>query len=233
MSKPATGRECDKGFVGLDSMISDVSSETARVESARAGTHPSPEQGLSGSTRGEGGPSHPIATTASGAERGFSRKWAVGGAAVIGLLWLLNNPASRQESTQHASQRPAAAAAPSGVQRSGAEASRASGYSASAVARGGEGAFEQKPPAGSGVVLSVPQIRYCLSEKIRVESMEHHLNRYSEVAVRGYNAAVDDYNSRCGNFRYRKGALEAAGRDIEPNRASLEVEGRRRAIIKN
>ncbi|MBM4125692.1 MAG: peptidoglycan-binding protein, partial [Nitrospira sp.] len=39
---------------------------------------------------------------------------------------------------------------------------------------------------------------------------------------------VADYNSRCGSFRYRSGALESARRDVEPYRSQLQAEGRGR-----
>src|SRR3546814_16602388 len=43
-----------------------------------------------------------------------------------------------------------------------------------------------------------------------------------------FNAMVADYNSRCGRFRYRSGALERARRDVEPYRGQLQAEGRSR-----
>ena len=36
---------------------------------------------------------------------------------------------------------------------------------------------------------------------------------------------LNDYNSRCGSFRYRSGALEGARREIEPYRSQLKSEG--------
>ncbi|MBZ0070847.1 MAG: peptidoglycan-binding protein [Gammaproteobacteria bacterium] len=54
------------------------------------------------------------------------------------------------------------------------------------------------------------------------------LDNYSEFDVDRFNAMVADYNSRCGSFRYRSGALEHARRDIEPYRIQFRAEGRSR-----
>jgi peptidoglycan hydrolase-like protein with peptidoglycan-binding domain len=71
-------------------------------------------------------------------------------------------------------------------------------------------------------------MRYCLAEDIRMESAKSALNNYIDSDVDRFNAMVADYNSRCGSFRYRSGALESARRDIEPYRSQLQSEGRSR-----
>ena len=38
--------------------------------------------------------------------------------------------------------------------------------------------FEEQPPIGSGMALNSNQIRYCLSEKIRLESWQTKVNSY-------------------------------------------------------
>jgi peptidoglycan hydrolase-like protein with peptidoglycan-binding domain len=87
---------------------------------------------------------------------------------------------------------------------------------------------ETKPPVGQDLVFSVAQIRYCLAEDIRMEGAKSALNNYSGPDVDRFNAMVSDYNSRCGSFRYRKGALEGARSDIEQYRSKLQAEGRNR-----
>ena len=84
------------------------------------------------------------------------------------------------------------------------------------------------PPVGQDLVFSMPQIRYCLAEDIRMEGAKSALNNYIDSDVDRFNAMVADYNSRCGSFRYRSGALESARRDIEPYRSQLQSEGRSR-----
>ncbi|MBX7134230.1 MAG: peptidoglycan-binding protein [Fimbriimonadaceae bacterium] len=74
-------------------------------------------------------------------------------------------------------------------------------------------------------MLSTAQIRYCLAEDIRMDAAKSAVNSYSDSDVDRFNAMVADYNSRCGSFRYRSGALESARRDIEPYRSQLQAEG--------
>ena len=80
---------------------------------------------------------------------------------------------------------------------------------------------ESKPSVGRNNVLSTAQIRYCLAEKIRLDAADTVLNNYSDSDVDRFNRYVNDYNSRCGEFRYRQGALESARRDVEPYRSKL------------
>lgn len=84
------------------------------------------------------------------------------------------------------------------------------------------------PPVGQNLVFSTAQIRYCLAEDIRIDSAKAEINKHIESDVDRFNAMVEDYNRRCGSFRYRSGALESARRDIEPYRSQLQVEGGRR-----
>jgi hypothetical protein len=77
-------------------------------------------------------------------------------------------------------------------------------------------------------VLSSAQIRYCLSEKIRLEGAHSVLNTYSQTNQTGvdrFNAMVDDYNSRCGSFRYRTGTLETVRAEVQAKKLQLQSDG--------
>ena len=87
---------------------------------------------------------------------------------------------------------------------------------------------EEKPPVGTSLNLGSAQIRYCLAEDIRIKGAEGGLNNRIESDVDRFNAIVTDYNSRCGHFSYRSGALESAKSEIERYRAVLESEGQAR-----
>lgn len=88
---------------------------------------------------------------------------------------------------------------------------------------------EQPPAPGDGYrVLSESEIRYCLAEDIRMAAASSALNRYDGSAVSLFNLHVDDYNARCGNYRYRDAAMANARSDVERHRASIEAEGRAR-----
>lgn len=84
------------------------------------------------------------------------------------------------------------------------------------------------PPAGNNLVLDESQIRYCVAESIRIEGAKDLVAMTSEAEYSRFNAMVDDYNSRCSAFRYRRGDLERARAAVEPYRGSLRIEGLRR-----
>ena len=92
-------------------------------------------------------------------------------------------------------------------------------------------AAENKQTLGVGVdqVLYGPQIRYCVHEKIRLDAAERVVDSYDGDSVDRFNAMVNDYNSRCGSFRYRAGTLEPIEREKQNQYvASFEAQGRSR-----
>jgi hypothetical protein len=84
---------------------------------------------------------------------------------------------------------------------------------------------EMKPSVGTNNVLGRDEIRYCLSESIRMGAMKKEVNLYEEAEVDHFNATVQDYNNRCGQFRYRQGSLESVRREVESERTRLENAG--------
>jgi len=89
---------------------------------------------------------------------------------------------------------------------------------------------EEKPPYGKNKVLNAAQIRYCLAEKVRIDASEKVINNYSHSDVDRFNSMVNDYNNRCGAFRYRRGNLKHAQRDIDPYRSQIRAEGKARFV---
>jgi len=69
-----------------------------------------------------------------------------------------------------------------------------------------------KPPTGEYQVLSVPEIRWCLRERIRLNVFQKLSNNNAQI--RKYNRFVAIYNSRCGRFKYRRGDLARAKRQV-------------------
>jgi len=92
---------------------------------------------------------------------------------------------------------------------------------------------ETKPSIGRNQVLNTSKIIYCLAEKIRLDGAESVINDYSQSDVNRFNSMVNDYNSRCGEFRYRSGVLGRAERDIKPFRSHYLNEGKSRFIKAN
>lgn len=84
------------------------------------------------------------------------------------------------------------------------------------------------PPVGNGLVLSSDKIRYCVYEGRRIKGAEKAVDNYVQVSVEAFNAMVDDYNARCGYFRYRAGALMPIEREADQIQMQLEREGRDR-----
>ena len=91
--------------------------------------------------------------------------------------------------------------------------------------------YEEMPPIGDGLTLTSDQIRYCLSEKIRIEGWETNVNTYSDVSVNTFNNAVENFNMRCSRYRYKKYAMESVSSQVEARRAELYAEGLRKAAL--
>ena len=85
----------------------------------------------------------------------------------------------------------------------------------------------EKPPVGTDLVLSTAQMRYCITEKIKVSAIKPVLNRYASKEVDDFNAMISDFNSRCGSYRYREGTLEGIRSEVESRRGSIEHEAKR------
>lgn len=81
---------------------------------------------------------------------------------------------------------------------------------------------ESKPAVGSGRTLSGPELRYCVFENARLEHMKGMVANNSQIAT--FNRYVQDYNSRCSNFRYRRGTLEAMQREAAERSSALRAE---------
>lgn len=89
---------------------------------------------------------------------------------------------------------------------------------------------EDKPPYGTDLVLSAGQIRYCLSQDIRLEGWRSVVNQYSETATGAFNRAVNDFNGRCGQYRYKQSVWTSVNSSVQSQRSSLYSEGVRLAL---
>ncbi len=86
---------------------------------------------------------------------------------------------------------------------------------------------EERPSTGKGTRLNADQIRYCLSEDIRISGGRSVLNRYQPSAVDRFNVMVKDFNDRCSNFQYRASDLQTVKSEVEANRELLWAAGAR------
>jgi peptidoglycan hydrolase-like protein with peptidoglycan-binding domain len=206
-----------KGFAGLSSLVSDVDTTpppaakkeppAAAPSAGRPASQPAQPQPQPSQRQTYQEPAQQSSGPSSG-------KWVLGIAAVIGVLWLIGQSNKNTTSPAPAYTPPAQSTAPS--------------YSPPVQPQVPSRPQESKPPVGQDLVFSSAQIRYCLAEDIRMDGAKSAVDNYIDSDVDRFNAMVADYNSRCGSFRYRSGALESARRDVEPYRSQLQAEGRSR-----
>ncbi len=207
-----------KGFAGLSSMVSDVDTSVRAADKTKlnpssvGATRPPPEVPPVKKTEGSRAADQISTKQQSGGSS--AGKWLLGVGLVIGVLWLISSM-SNAPSPKRIPQMPDQfdVKVPKPFDQ---------------VDRQPNRSTEEMPPVGTNLVLAPAQLRYCLSEAIRVDAARAVLNNYQQTDVDRFNAMINSYNSRCGNFRYRRGALENARTETEGNRSTLEAEGRAR-----
>lgn len=214
-------KEAGKGFAGLSSLVSDVDSAVtnAKQEASRpTSTQPAPPTEPESERQ-------PYQHTSSQPTGSSSKgKWLLGIGAVIVVLWLLSSGSGSKSTPSKTWVEPSFPVTPTIKEP------QTQVWSQPVPAQIPSRPTEERPPIGTNNVLNYAQLRYCLAEKIRIGASETAVNNYIEPDVDRFNAMVADYNSRCGQFRYKRGSLESARSDIERYRSTLETEGRRRFI---
>lgn len=215
-----------KGFAGLDSLVSEVEVPKA----------PSPEPFRQENVaRSEASRAQPQpAYTGSPTSGGSSGKWWLIAIGVVGFFVWAYNSGDRTSEYAPAAEAPAHEYVPDKkpwerYAEQAAEAPAPDAPAAEVPASEYAANDEEAPPTGNGRVFNHSQIKYCLSEKIRISAWGGLVDEYSENSVGAFNAAVNDYNLRCSHFRYRSGMLESVRSEVEANRSTLAIEGQARA----
>jgi hypothetical protein len=219
-----------KGFSGLSDLASEVSDinepikpepkAEAKPSTPKQPPQPQREAAPSEPERKTTSSPPPIETVSSGKSGGGSGgKWILGIIGLVFVIWLINNagqsnkkpsytPPSSSQSYNYPQSTPAPAVqAPSTTQSAGLQ------YT--------------KPSVGTNNVLSVPEIRWCIREGIRIEAMRDVID--NNAGIDEFNRIVNDYNSRCGSYRYRQGSQSRAERDVEAYRSQIVSEAIREA----
>ena len=215
-----------KGFAGLSSMVSDVDATVASTpkqpqrEASSSSTEQSSQAGRPSRQEQPSPPQKTYQPPAQPSGGSSAAKWLFGIAAVIGVIWFVS------QSDHNSSPRSTYSPGPSSTTAAPTPAWQPPVTQPRAPSR----PAEEKPSVGRNNVLSTAQIRYCLAEKIRLGAAESAINNYVDTDADRFNGYVNDYNSRCGEFRYRQGALESARSDVEPYRSQLQAEGRSRFV---
>lgn len=80
---------------------------------------------------------------------------------------------------------------------------------------------ETKPKILPNQVLSASEIRYCLSEDVRINALRQAGSDTDHQFVARFNARVTDYNSRCTGYRYYKTVFAKVQREVQANSAEI------------
>ena len=214
-----------KGFAGLSSLVSDVD---ATVSEAGRNADALPQAAGREATRATASQTSSPSSEPIPAYRpppqpgggGSTGKWIAGIAIVVGLIWLASLSDKRTPSTS-----PTYTPAP---ESQSAPSTTPALLPPTPAVQQANRPTEEPPPVGNGLSLSMPQLRYCTAENIRLDTAKVIISSYSDTDIDRFNALVADYNSRCGQFRYTRGTLESARSEVEQHRSELEAEGRAR-----
>lgn len=84
---------------------------------------------------------------------------------------------------------------------------------------------ERQPPVGRENVLDEANIRYCLFQRVRLDATKRLVSYDFEIDE--LNKRVEDYNSRCGSYRYRNQDKSAVEAELIFQRPGLEADADR------
>jgi hypothetical protein len=219
-----------KGFSGLSDLASEVSGidepikpepkAEAKPSAPKQPPQPQREAATSETERKTTSSPPPIETVSSGKSGGGSGgKWILGIIGVIFVIWLIN---SGDQSNKKPSYSP-----PSSSQSYSYPQSTPSPTVQTPSTTQSTGLQYTKPSVGTNNVLSVPEIRWCIREGIRIEAMRDVID--NNAGIDEFNRIVNDFNSRCGSYRYRQGSQSRAERDVEAYRSQIVSEAIRDA----
>ena len=220
-----------KGFSGLSDLASEVSDVDEPIKpepkvEAKPSTpelppQPQREKDTSEPDRETQSSSPPIETVSFGNNTGSSGgKWILGIIGVAFVIWLINNGG---QSNRKPSYNPQSSSQSYGYPKS----SPAPAVRTLSSAQRTAGLKYTKPSVGTNNVLSVPQLRWCIREGIRIQAMRGVID--TNAGIDEFNRIVNDSNSRCGSYRYRRGSQSRAERDVEPYRSKIVAEAIREA----
>jgi hypothetical protein len=88
-------------------------------------------------------------------------------------------------------------------------------------------------PSELGGRYNAAEVRYCLSEEVRVDGAKDYMNELQatdpsefNLRVDRFNDMVSDWNSRCSRFSYASGTMASIQSEVDAQRQALESEGR-------
>lgn len=221
MATPPDDGSKPTGFAGLNSLVSDVeidlpastSPQASTVASKTESTSDVESASISGHQDAPTSPAEELPRSEGPSSSGSGARWAVGLALGIGAILLLAN-IDHKNGTSSDSPSPApvvSAPIQDVLQNSGLES-----------------LVEEMPPVGQNLVLSVPQVRWCVYEKARMEMMKELATDDEQITA--FNTHVSRYNARCAQFRYRQGILATIEGELRQQGRRLQSEGAERIL---
>lgn len=210
MTDSESNKKRAKGFAGLSSMVSDVSEDAARAPAAPEAT-PRVSQATESLPLQYPASAKPKPAQAELSPAARSSKtglaWIAAGIAVF-VIWMTSSGSGDSSQPPLTQSQPATTFLPDAAIGAATNADLAT-------------SDEQVPPVGRNIVLGIAQIRWCKREKIRINAIENVINNAYEREVGIFNARIDDYNSRCAEFRYRQGQVEQVERELATQQESI------------
>lgn len=220
-----------RGFSGLSDLVSEVDLDDEPQEQThkREANAPRPQMAqpqqqdvLPEPQRPSAGSTRPAEASPAGkSDSGSIGKWVLVGIGVCFVLWLAANggqnnrtssspPAPKPQSYNAPQSSPAPTVAPT-------------------LPRTPQSSEIQyaKPSVGTNNLLSVPEIQWCIKESIRIDAMRNLID--TSAGIDAFNRIVNDYNGRCGSYRYREGTQSQAEQNVELYRSQVVAEAAREA----
>ena len=220
-----------RGFSGLSDLVSEVDiSDEPQKQTNKMGASPPPQPQATPSQQKDAPPkslapssgsTRPVEVAPSGNSGSSSvGKWILVGIGACVVLWLAANggqsnkpyspPITKPQSYSAPQSSPTPAVAPTPPR-----------------APQSSGLQYTKPSVGTNNLLSIPEIQWCIRENIRIDAMRNLID--TNAGIDAFNRIVNDYNSRCGSYRYREGTQSQAQRSVGPYRSQIVAEAAREA----
>lgn len=217
-----------KGFSGLSDLVSDINDidqpltpkpEAAAKPVASQPPHKAQQESVTHKS-GRKNTTSPQSVNYGQSNSGASIKWLIGGficiCVVTGLLIDFGSQSNKKPSYN----------TPSSLNYTDSQSNPKPIAKTPNVTKNAELQYTM-PSVGTNNQLSVPEIRWCIRKSIRIDAIRDLIS--TNEGVDKFNLTVNDYNSRCGKYRYRRGSQSQAERDVEPYRSQIVAEAVREA----
>jgi uncharacterized protein YgiM (DUF1202 family) len=213
------GEKNKKGFSGLAGLTSDIKLiEESLISEQKSETKPPLAKQATSSqskvpTSKVQSDSQPLSEDISGekSNSGSLGKWIFGVFSVLFVIWFISYSLNRTSSHNVLSKN-------SGTLQN----DLTSEVGASREVESSDLQYTKPVSASADNVLSIPEIRWCIRESIRIKAMQTIIDTNSGVDE--LNRSIEDYNNHCGSYRYEQGSQQSAERDVELSRSQIVAE---------